>query len=325
MEHLIDLDADNIEIWIDGVMVYTGAYTGNISSVDFYSIDADCRFPYIDDVLLTDMMPVTGTRSLLYQLNTTGGEPWFSSSNLDALAANFGEGYTHEYFETVDVDAAFSSENCFVFLEGSDSHADELEAFLDANIDAIEAWVASGGHLLLNAAPNEGDGMSFGFDGTSLVYAYFTDNAEAADPVTRFCRTFSGWYQLDGYFLRTYAVVTGTDLNPLIWDEFSTDNWVLAEKPGCRYCVIWRYDYNNFHSPPVEAANLRANIISYLSCTAPPVCNTPGAPSVEIIFIYLRQCDLGAGRRSRAAMCLPFVITPPVNAGIVRPQIPLWS
>ena len=33
-----------------------------------------------------------------------------------------------------------------------------------------------------NAAPNEGDGMSFGFDGTSLVYAYFTDNAEAADP-----------------------------------------------------------------------------------------------------------------------------------------------
>ena len=114
VEHLIDLDADNIEIWIDGVMVYTGVYTGNIGSVDFYSIDADCRY-YIDDVLLTDMMPVTGTGAYYINSNTTGGEPWFSSSNLDALAANFGEGYTHEYFETVDVDAAFSSENCFVF------------------------------------------------------------------------------------------------------------------------------------------------------------------------------------------------------------------
>ena len=77
VEHLIDLDADNIEIWIDGVMVYTGAYTGNIGSVDFYSIDADCRY-YIDDVLLTDMMPVTGTGAYYINSNTTGGEPWFS-------------------------------------------------------------------------------------------------------------------------------------------------------------------------------------------------------------------------------------------------------
>ena len=284
VEHLIDLDADNIEIWIDGVMVYTGAYTGNIGSVDFYSIDADCRY-YIDDVLLTDMMPVTGTGAYYINSNTTGGEPWFSSSNLDALAANFGEGYTHEYFETVDVDAAFSSENCFVFLEGSDSHADELEAFLDANIDAIEAWVASGGHLLLNAAPNEGDGMSFGFDGTSLVYAYFTDNAEAADPghpifAGPFTPVGTNWTGTSF----GHAVVTGTDLNPLNWDEFSTGIWVLAEKAwGAGTVLFGGMTTNNFHSPSVEAANLRANIISYLSCTAPPVCNTPGAPSVEII------------------------------------------
>ena len=46
--------------------------------------------------------------------------------------------------------------------------AAELETFLTANITLIENWVASGGKLLLNAAPNEGDGMSFGFDGTTF-------------------------------------------------------------------------------------------------------------------------------------------------------------
>lgn len=33
---------------------------------------------------------------------------------------------------------------------------------------------------------------------------------------------------------------------------------------------------NNFHTPLTEAANLRANILAYLSCTPVLVCETPG-------------------------------------------------
>ena len=38
--------------------------------------------------------------------------------------------------------------------------ANELEDFLNDNIGSIEGWGASGGHLLLNSAPNEGDGWT---------------------------------------------------------------------------------------------------------------------------------------------------------------------
>ena len=37
------------------------------------------------------------------------------------------------------------------------------------------------GHLLLNSAPNEGDGMDFGFDGTELNYAWYTNTVEIYD------------------------------------------------------------------------------------------------------------------------------------------------
>ena len=37
-----------------------------------------------------------------------------------------------------------------------------VETFLTANLPAISNWVSLGGSLLLNAAPNEGDGMNFG-------------------------------------------------------------------------------------------------------------------------------------------------------------------
>lgn len=66
VEHLVDLDGDNIEVWIDGVNIYDGAYTGNLGSVNFYSIDGDNRY-YVDDVLLMD----ASTISVTYQVDIT--------------------------------------------------------------------------------------------------------------------------------------------------------------------------------------------------------------------------------------------------------------
>lgn len=58
VKHVINLDDDLIDLYIDGVLIYSDVYTGSIGAIDFYSIDANNRY-YIDDVLLIDASLVT--------------------------------------------------------------------------------------------------------------------------------------------------------------------------------------------------------------------------------------------------------------------------
>jgi len=64
VSHIVDLDADEMEVLVNGVSVGVGPYagtTGNLSSMDFFSIDASNRY-YIDDVLL--IAPPVGLNEL---------------------------------------------------------------------------------------------------------------------------------------------------------------------------------------------------------------------------------------------------------------------
>ena len=226
--------------------------------------------------------PITGTDAYYIYSNVYGGpEPWSTTSNTDAMNSVFGaDGWNLDYFETVDPSLVFNSSTCFVFLEGGDAMADELESFLGDNLSLIESWVSSGGHLLLNSAPNEGDGMSFGFDGTTLNYSYFTDIADAATDHPIFDGPFTpvGTEWEGGSF--GHATVLGSDWTALIVDAFATDNIVLAEKSwGEGIAIFGGMTPNYFHSPLPEADNLRANIIAYLSCGV-EICDP--APPTDI-------------------------------------------
>lgn len=96
--------------------------------------------------------------------------PWDLNGNETQMDSVFGAGNWDDLrYETVNVGTLFSPSTTFVFMEGGDLNADELETFLTANIATIENWVSAGGRLLINAAPNEGDGMSLGF-GITLTY-----------------------------------------------------------------------------------------------------------------------------------------------------------
>lgn len=53
VDHIIDLDANTIDYYINGAFVFSFAYDGNLGAIDFYSIDGDNSY-YIDDVLLID-------------------------------------------------------------------------------------------------------------------------------------------------------------------------------------------------------------------------------------------------------------------------------
>ena len=117
-----------------------------------------------------------------YYIKSIIGNPWGSTSNQTAMDNAFGpRGWIQEQFETADAATVFASTTSFVFLEGSDGHANELNTFLIANLALIETWVDEGGCLLLNAAPNEGGDINFGFGGTTLEYPAFSGSVTVVD------------------------------------------------------------------------------------------------------------------------------------------------
>ena len=293
----------NVYYQVDGGIVTGGAFLGTIEpySTASYTMPEGWDFSLdgcYDIVSWTEMEidentdndsytetvcnlgPITGTGAMYIYSNSTGGEPWFQVTNTTAMNTVFGAegiGWTRDYYETVDPLLAFSPDNCFIFLEGSDTHADELEAFLSANIGTIESWVTSGGKLLLNSAPNEGDGVSFGFDGTSLIYDGGASAVTAADashpifngPILPVGTDFTG-----GNF--SHARVEGTDITSVIIETGTTDITLGEKAWGDGLVMFGGMTTNNFHSPILEAANLRANILAYLSCITFAVCEIPG-------------------------------------------------
>jgi len=293
----------NVYYQVDGGIATGGAFLGTIapystasytmpegwdfSVVGCYNITAWTEME-IDEDLENDIYeetvchlgPITGTGAMYIYSNSTGGEPWFQVTNTTAMNTIFGAegiGWTRAYFETVDPLTAFSPDNCFVFIEGSDSHAIELESFLAANIGTIEDWVSSGGKLLLNSAPNEGDGMSFGFDGTNLIYdggSGLVTAADASHPIFNGPMLPVGTDFTGSNF--SHARISGIDITSVIIETGSTDITLGEKIWGDGMVMFGGMTTNNFHTPLTEAANLRANILAYLSCIEFAVCEIPG-------------------------------------------------
>ena len=98
-------------------------------------------------------------------------QPWGVVTNEAAMDLAFGPGNWLSTTMVADAGAVFNPANGYrtIFLEGSDFDALELAAYLNAHRAAIEAWVAAGGRLLLNSAPNEGLDINFGFGGITFI------------------------------------------------------------------------------------------------------------------------------------------------------------
>lgn len=203
-----------------------------------------------------------------YYLRAAAGEPWSSSSNTDAMDAAFGpEEWTLGEFETVDVAEVFSETTQFVFIDGSDNGAVELDAFLALHITAIEDWVEAGGHLLMNAAPNEGGDMNFGFGGTTLEYDSPSGSVDVVNtfhpaylgPLTPTAATMTG----SSY---SHAHITGTGYSSVLVNSSDPTNIVLCEKPwGAGWVMMGGMTTSNYHSPSPQGDNWRANIVTYVA------------------------------------------------------------
>ncbi|MCX4246266.1 thrombospondin type 3 repeat-containing protein [Paraliomyxa miuraensis] len=195
--------------------------------------------------------------------------PWGSTSNEQAMDMVFGAGGWDDLrYETVNPAVLYSGTYTFIYMEGSDGTALELQAFMMANQAAIEAWVSGGGGLFLNAAPNEGGNQNWGFGGVTLNYGDFP-----ADPGMAVNASHPIWV---GPFLPTspamftggsyaHASVSGGGIVGLIIDS-DGGNPNLAEKIwGTGSVVFGGLTTSNFWDPAPESLNLRANIIAYLA------------------------------------------------------------
>ncbi len=198
-----------------------------------------------------------------WYLHSNVGDPWSNTSNNDAMNLAFGTEWDLGFFETVDVATVFSGSTSFVFIDGSDDNATELSAFLATNLTTIEEWVAAGGVLLLNSAPNEGGDINAGFDGTVLDYSFYMSSVNVVDlahpayvgPNTPTAVTMTG----SSY---THTRVLGTGYTNVLVNGADV---ALCEKDwGDGHVMMGGMTTSNYHSPSPQGANWRANLMVYL-------------------------------------------------------------
>lgn len=190
--------------------------------------------------------------------------PWNQTTNEAAMDAAFGAGNWDDLRMAGGV-APFlpGSGHAFIFLEGSDGTAIELNTFLTTHRTEIEAFVQAGGALLLNSAPNQGGDIDFGFGGVTLSANKLTDEVVA---VVRRHPIFAGIATdyIGGSF--GHGIV-GAGVTPIIVGAPGADypgEVVLGELSfGDGFVLLGGMTTDNFHNPKPDAATLRTNIITY--------------------------------------------------------------
>ncbi|MGB1102085.1 MAG: gliding motility-associated C-terminal domain-containing protein [Crocinitomicaceae bacterium] len=290
----------------------TGVFTLLISLLYTSYSSAQCSFTGLDPTYCIDDAPVTlvgtpgggtfsgpgmtgdefdpaaagvGVHTITYDIPGSGGDryyikssignPWGSTTNNTHMNTAFGADWTLESFEFCDVATVFSPATGFVFLDGSDNQANELNTFLTANLPAIEAWVTAGGVILINSAPNEGSDINFGFGGTTLNYVSFENTVtgvDAAHPVflgpnLPTTTAMSGTYY-------SHARILGAGYTNIL---INAGDVVLCEKAwGAGHVCVGGMTTTNWHNPDPHADNFRANLFVYLDglATADPCTYT---------------------------------------------------
>ena len=221
-------------------------------------------------------------------LRSTVGDPWGITSDEQAMNRVMGVGNWLDWrYETVNTSSLFSTTNRFIFIEGSDKNALVMGLFLTNNLTSISNWVAGGGNLFVNSAPNQGGNQYLGF-GVSLVFS--NDYSTAAN--TGMCAVVShpifntpylpvGTSWTGVYFAHAY--VQGGNLTALITNQ-TGGAVILGEKSyGAGRMLFGGMTLDYFHSPQLQSSNLTANIIAYLGIAIPPAITTQPANQTVVL------------------------------------------
>lgn len=212
--------------------------------------------------------------------------PWGQTTNVSAMDNVFGVGGWQQGNYSANPATIFSASTPVVFLEGSDLNAIALNDFLTANIALIENWVYGGGHLFINAAPNQGGNINLGFGNIVLDYLpTYSDTGIAVlpgdqifnGPYTPVATSYSG-----GSF--AHAFLTGPGLTSLI--ENNSAQILLARKIwGSGQVYFGTLTQPNFWNPNPEGTNLWYNILSATADSVMTPCSSPDSLTVSNITV----------------------------------------
>ncbi len=220
---------------------------------------------------------------------------WGQNGQVNAMNYVFGNGNWQDLrFETSNPQSVFDPSTKCIMMEGGNDQADELNAYFSANQNLIENWVAGGGHLIINAAPNEGGSQNWGFGGVTLNY-WDGDNVGVAVNLNH--PVYNGPYGTAGQYLSgssfNHASVSGGGLSPITVNQ-SNGNASLAEKNwGAGHLIAGGltldfFDYGFGYWTQPDCQNYMRNLISY-NCSVP----APGSAAL------LGLAGLAAARRRR--------------------------
>ena len=222
--------------------------------------------------------------------------PWNNTSNDTAMNSAFGaNNWTRVNDYTVGM---FTGAN-FVFMDGSNSNANQLSSFLLANDAVVSEFVNNGGHLFLNSAPNQGSSYNMGF-GVTLHYpnnysstVTVTDAGVAAGLTTGGLATNYSGNQFG------HATVSGGGISDLI--EGLSGTVFGAKAVGAGFVAFGGQTTTNFHSPKPDSAALLVNELLYVADGAGAGAqNEIPEPSTLALF-GLGLAGVAALRRRKAA------------------------
>ncbi len=232
---------------------------------------------------------MSANASIVYQ--TGANNPWGTNNNDVAMDTAFGAG---NWTKTNAFSLAGITGASFAFLDGSDYNAIEFNTFLTANLGALESYVSAGGHLFLNAAPNEGSNIDFGFGGVTLTYGNtFSETATVnADGVAAGLTAGGLTTNYTGNWF-SHATVSGGAITSLIDGEQGS---VFAVKSfGLGFVAFGGQTTTNWHQPSADGNALLVNELKYVANT-----QTAAVPEPETYALIIAGLGVvGAALRRR--------------------------
>lgn len=260
-----------------------------------------------------DCYPFNGKAAFV---RSTTGHPWGSFglnnfANLNSMDVIFGAGQWSDLrYETVNVPNMLN-QHTFIYLEGGDNNAQELNTFLATNLSQLEAWVSAGNRLLINAAPNEGGNINLGFGGVTLVYDGGSTLSNDAIPFNPAHPVFDGINT--NYFTGNYmghSLITPTNMTSMLRSAGNANNIMLSEKDWGDGKIVfggltlpWYEMMDSPWGPQPDLTNFGRNILEYaasgdLEC--PPDC--AGVPGGEA---YIDACGVCVEGNTGETACIP--------------------
>ena len=204
---------------------------------------------------------------IAYVSSTADPYPWGQTGLItNQMNMVFGNGNWEDLrFETVDPDDLFSNDFCLVYLEGSSFGANGLNSFIQANVTAMENYVNRGGRLLINAAPNQGGNINYGFGGVVLQYPNFQNSVTAFDPdhpIWQGPFTPTATSMTGNSYGHGVVCPAGMNATPLI--QGGGQDVAIEFFTGAGLVIFGGMTTTNWHQPQPAGDNVRMNILHYL-------------------------------------------------------------